>query len=216
MLQEEEIEDAEPHTAARLQLLLLLAQHHADFAEGQQRALMALDHQLAVENEGGGKSVLERLEAGSHARFEGAEALRVRGRARSHFAGASEEQHGVGRFVDLHAHAIELVLGDGRMLLREGNGRIDGGEWGAERAVAELADTHGIERFDVLRSESGSIGSEEVDEGSESRIVVEGLLAGSERALFVATTPLEIKLNEGLAEHLLPEAKTPISQDEGG
>lgn len=140
----------------------------------------------------------------------------MRGRARSHFAGASEEQHGVGRFVDLHAHAIELVLGDGRMLLREGNGRIDGGEWGAERAVAELADTHGIERFDVLRSESGSIGSEEVDEGSESRIVVEGLLAGSERVLFVATTPLEIELNEGLAQHLLPEAKTPISQDEGG
>lgn len=216
MLQEEEIEDAEPHTAALLQLLLFLAQHHADFAEGQQRTLLVLDHQLAIEDEGGGESVVERMEAGRHARLEGAEALRVRGRARSHFAGASEEQHGVVRFVDLHAHAVELVLGNGGMLLRESVGRIDGVERGAERAVAELTDMHGVERFDILRSEAGSVGSEEVDEGSESRIVVEGLLAGSERALFVATTPLEIELNEGLAQHLLSEAKTPISQDEGG
>ena len=159
---------------------------------------------------------MERIHAGSHARFEGAESLQVRGREKGDFARAPEEEDGVvADPMDLHTHAVVLGLGDGGVLLREGDGSIDGVEWRAERAVAELTDTHGVARLGVLRSESGRVGREKVDEGGESWIVVEGFLAGGERALLITAMLLEIELDERLAQHLLPEAKTPISQNEG-
>ena len=158
---------------------------------------------------------------------------------RAHLAGAAEEAHAVVGAVELDAHAVELALREVGRLLREGDRRGEGGERRAERAAAEGAGEDGVEEvgfflrcyawlfflkwflllkgllllrcYDwlICRSSLTRLGREKVNEGGETRVVVEGLLVGFQNAISI-TRGSNVIPNQCIANHLLAQTKPTI------
>lgn len=154
-------------------------------------------------------------------------------KGRAHLAGAAEEAHAVVGAVELDAHAVELALREVGRLLREGDRRGEGGERRAERAAAEGAGEDGVEEVGwllllkglllplkgllflgcyawlICRSSLTRLGREKVNEGGETRVVVEGLLVGIQNAISI-TRGSNVIPNQCIANHLLAQTKPTI------
>ena len=128
--------------------------------------------------------------------------------------------------MELDAHAVELALREVGRLLREGDRRGEGGERRAERAAAEGAGEDGVEEVGwllllkglllplkgllflgcyawlICRSSLTRLGREKVNEGGETRVVVEGLLVGIQNAISI-TRGSNVIPNQCIANHLL-------------
>ena len=134
--------------------------------------------------------------------------------------------------------ALSRPGSDADLVLREGDRRGEGGERRAERAAAEGAGEDGVEEVRWLfflgwcawlgyrRGLIGVIGligltgligliglgREKVNEGGETRVVVEGLLVGIQNAISI-TGRSNVIPNQCIANHLLAKTKPTIPQD---
>ena len=71
------------------------------------------------------------------------------------FAGPSEERDFLSVPMHLHTDAVELAFRYVRVTCQKRLRLPDGGEWGAERGVAEAAGNDGVARTGLLDGERG-------------------------------------------------------------
>ena len=127
-----------------------------------------------------------------------------------HFARPSEERDFLSVPVHLHADAVELVFRYICVTCQKCRGLLDGGEWCAERDVAEAAGDDGVASAGLCGGERRGQRGQKGDERAQTGVLMVRPLQGAEQR-GRGTSELA---NERLADQTLPEANAPASKDE--